>query len=126
MREILFRGKTTETTDGRWIYGNYICAPGNTFVHSICEPDSPYDWYEIDIETIGQYTGFVDTNGKKIFEGDIVAYIGDESDLHVVDYYKGSFHLSNNRIGYGTFFGTNFEHKIIGNIHDNPELLEEK
>ena len=120
MREILFRGKTTETTDGRWIYGNYICAPGNTFVHSICEPDLPYDWYEIDIETIG----FIDTNGKKIFEGDVVLYVDNDDDVCIVEYSQGAFWLSNHDIGYSTMFEPGSEYKIVGNIYDNSENAE--
>lgn len=132
MREILFRGKVT---DGSWIYGNYIYAPGNVEVHSICDPDFPYDWYEVNRHTLEQYTGLIDKNDTKIFEGDIVrtkygrlcivAWFSSDAcvgwDLIPVDTVENICHKKCSD-SYDIYKKDNLE--VIGNIHDNPELMK--
>ena len=115
MREILFRGKWKNS--GEWVYGNLfnpdkadtptqICI--GTYIARTC--------YEIDPETVGQYTGLTDKNGRKIFEGDIMRNAG-----NVVEFYGGGFCINGDSpLSYWT--GT----EVIGNIYDNPELLEVK
>ncbi len=124
MREILFRGKDIA---GNWHYGtplifteDYVCM---TAPHTYNKAVIP--------ETIGQYTGLTDKNGKKIFEGDIVA-----GAVHWLERYKngvvsfrdGSFGLIWYRGDVEQFnpFTSmcNVEYEVIGNIHDNPELLK--
>ena len=133
MREILFRGKTS---DGNWITGNYIHAPGNEFKHNICSPDSPYDWYEVKPETVGQYIGVTDANNVRIFEGDIVRETSEGPYIYVVVYRNSSFcviALTDYRPGkdyYGSIddseFGISVDewYEVVGNIYDNPELVE--
>ena len=134
MREILFRGKPMD--DNEWIYGGALH-------QTDCYGDKVDRWFIIDgtetndysigypeiviPETIGQYTGLSDKNGKKIFEGDIVLYNGEK---HIVVF----------EIRGGTgYFGIKIDHietwrfclsvpaklmEVIGNIYDNQELVE--
>lgn len=129
MREILFRGKRTD--NGEWVCGNliidhdlekyYICG-FKYFTADYALQREEFN-YEVDPETVGQYTGFTDKNGVKIFEGDIVRERGGES-------YQGYYEIDNVLIVeipdtlVNFVIGCDCEYKIIGNIHDNPELLE--
>lgn len=127
MREILFRGKPLGKLHGKFIYGSLgvidtaLCAIYHCFEFEADEMQL------VDIGTVGQYTGLTDKNGKKIFEGDILKNI--ESGRIVAICYSGcSFCYSHN----GTIYGIDDsetglemnEWEVIGNIHDNPELLE--
>lgn len=133
MREILFRGKRVD--NGKWITGYY-------FHYETCHEhfiitDMSYDMpvmEQVIPETVGQYTGLTDKNGKKIFEGDIIAIDEDSIYYHTaagpVRTYKGmwvSFYLpdAHGRDCYDELYRINSEREVIGNIHDNPELLQE-
>lgn len=134
MREILFRGKQMD--DNEWIYGGalhqtdcYGMKVDRWFIIDGTETNDYDIGYPIRVipETIGQYTGLTDKNGKKIFEGDIVRYNGEK---HIV--------VFETRGGTG-YFGIKIGHietwgfcpsipanlmEVIGNINDNPELVE--
>ena len=135
MRQILFRGKTL---DGRWVCGDLWQRPyaenGVTIV-SFMEDTGTTGGLEVIPETVGQYTGLKDKNGQRIFEGDIVAFLGirwDGPDGDRVDYvgivrYSDEHTSFNFEISNG-LQATTFEAddvKVIGNIHDNPELMGE-
>lgn len=163
MREIEFRGKDIET--GKWVFGD---------LHTLC--DKPHIHTDISKfpyagkrsfvipETIGQFTGLLDKNGKKIFEGDILRVreyenllmneFSDNADrfgmfaleeirgklkveyVSPVVFLDGSFQISTHDNDFDMFlaclFGDmkrsspSFEFEVIGNIHDTPELLENK
>ncbi|EAC5011921.1 hypothetical protein GX68_08730 [Listeria monocytogenes] len=97
------------------------------------------DWYSFDDVVLIQYTGLKDKNGKKIFEGDIVAF--SEDDFHVfnsqVEYFSedgypafdikvpSTYYFDSNVFSEVSMSGL-YEIEVIGNIHENPELLEAK
>ena len=131
MREILFRGK--RTINGDWVYGYFV--RGNerkSLRDSIFVYDSEtqsFNDYEINQSTLGQYTGLTDKNGKKIFEGDIVKTdkFSEPNKQYIIKYdlQFGAF-IGQDRynVYFVTFDGDSGDFEIIGNIHDNPELLE--
>jgi hypothetical protein len=120
MREILFRGKAASG----WVYGSPH--PGKESGHVILfDKGSPlqmvFDWVYVDSETIGQYTGLKDKNGVKIFEGDIVRINQSFIEIGTVEWEGTAFVLNEMILDY--YYRPHIE--VIGNIHDNPELLEE-
>ena len=133
MREILFRGKRKD--NGEWVEG-YFCGKYNeTFFSPAKESaqiiDKDLYWHEVIPETVGQYTGLTDKNGKKIFEGDIIHCVSkfDSADMVVV-FECGQFrrilaekyHEHQTNVGY---YDINcFAKEVIGNMHDNLELLK--
>ena len=131
MREILFRGKRVD--NGEWVYG-LLCRVGDTYANIV--EKSTEVMCTVLTNTIGQSTGLTDKNGRKIFEGDIIhleysqvffggVYFGEYS--AEVSYKEGCFITDG--INNGDEIETplsgfnNDEVEIIGNIHDNPELL---
>lgn len=141
-REIIFRGKRVD--NGEWVYGDLVhskrCLDGVTTHHSLIGVDM--DFFEVIPETVGQFTGLTDKNGKEIFEGDILNKIETDYDLWEQNEYEGDepFHVTKTDVAtmdrlprfwmVSEEFGyegddlespTNWE--VIGNIHDNPELL---
>ena len=121
MRDILFRGKRAD--NGEWVEGADIMH--KTVRGELCIADVGTDWVSVIPETVGQYTGLKDKNGKKIFEGDTV-WFGDEKERGVV-YFDNS--CSRFAVRFDTFDAA-FDHlysnelEIIGNVHDNHELME--
>lgn len=134
MREILFRGKRLD--NGEWVYGNF-CMDALEQTRGLCGLDGfirryntdtkRMEMYEVDRETIGQYTGLVDKNGRRIFEGGIVKSI-ETKKTGVVQFFPehSAFMVwckSSNEVGF--LYECTSIAEVIGNIHDNPELLEE-
>jgi uncharacterized phage protein (TIGR01671 family) len=129
MRTIKFRGKTT--ANGHWVYGSLIDYGDNTFAirNSKSQP-----W--VQAETVGQFTGLLDLNGKEIYEGDIITVNGryprvvlwDKMSwaLMPCEHYHDEYFWVMNLQHPGNDWWEEFSDKmeIIGNIHDNPELLK--
>lgn len=126
MREILFRGKRVDNVE--WVYGNFFKDSYGWI--GIFERAEAINAYKVIPGTVGQYTGLTDLNGTKIFEGDILsAHLDDlfpENETRgVVVYRHSEFCLMQKDDMYDDFkdgFEKMFE--VIGNIYDNPELLE--
>jgi hypothetical protein len=119
MRDIEFRGKRKDT--GEWVYGDlYQGERTQIFLRS------PSYFLPVSLETVGQYAGLRDKNGVKIFEGDWIK--DDENRIFLIDW-------NNSFLGWLADGGSEgvllsdlndgYYIEVIGNIHDNPELLEE-
>lgn len=137
MREILFRGKRKD--NGEWVEGNLVrdAKRQRYFIMHllITIPSGHYieDEYEVIPETVGQYTGLKDKDGRKIFEGDVVHY--ELAHMSESGYPYKDAKYNHPKVGPVVFTGQCFlplaycvEDTILisGNIHDNPELLEVK
>ena len=133
MREILFRGKSRTT--GKWFQGDLVTIAHKRFI------DDDIDRERVNPATVGQYTGITDKNGKKIFEGDIVKAddyifevkfgkcggVANAEDFGYMGFYLEPYSESTKLSAkYGLrndiCYFTNID--VIGNIHDNPELLK--
>lgn len=135
MREILFRGK--RCNENEWAYGFYVKADRHWHergVHKdwiVCGAISNGGWfnmqdkYAVKPETLGQYTGLKDKDGKWIFEGDVVRGIDRlNKGLKIYGYIShenGSFVIVGDFMTHYRWL--DYEVEIIGNIHDNPELI---
>ena len=123
MREILFRGKRTD--NGTWTCGYLFCTWERAYLCWGTTNSVPI-MEEVIPETVGQYTGLTDKNGKKIFEGDIVTgYFNHEKIVGYI-FYGGNAQFFIQRDG---IYGIGLDNsdcwlEVIGNIHDNPELLK--
>lgn len=128
MREILFRGKRFD--NGDWVFGDLIREKWGYQVVTSSGNGYSRKNYVITEETIGQYTGLKDKNGKRIFEGDIISFFnwgGNVLKRAVVwDPQLGRFSVFIDgalSVGVNPISGP---HKVIGNIHDNPELMKDE
>lgn len=140
MREIKFRGKSKGT--GRWLYG-WLFQHGSKARSLMCISctaeisfKDALDYYEVDQETIGQFTGLTDCNGNYIYEGDIICSMidGTRPVYHVVFWDDRSASFRARLVKQGKPFDCcgifqdwidKFNKEIIGNVYDNKEFLEE-
>ena len=129
MREIKFRAKEI-SSKGKWRVGDLHITATKPHIHGLSNK------YLIKIKTIGQFTGLRDKNGREIYEGDIIRSFGSKGEpiIHYLLYdneeagfvaiLKGS---AKGDFGYGRCYQqwiTECEKEVIGNIHDDPELLK--
>lgn len=144
MRKILFRGKRID--NGEWVYGFYANIPEH-HIDKLSGKDCIVSinnglLMEVIPETVGEYTGLKDKNGKKIFEGDIVKLTDKSFDYKwkaVVEFGNpngnyswgwqlsplGKVDINTDILCWVEMEETGAFCEIIGNIHDNPELLQE-
>lgn len=132
MREILFRGKTIVT--GRWIEGllwKKKYDSNKIFISYFPDKDDNEDALVVDPETVCQFTGLLDKNGVKIFEGDICRNIKNEEIVSVRWHGTMAGYVWNKRrednkylYNFGELFRVYDKYEVIGNIFDNPELME--
>ena len=130
MREIEFKGISENTHD--WVYGSLIYSTMENQYY-IAEHNEEELQYPVFAETVGQYTGLKDKNGKQIFEGDIITCINTTRQGYNIGQKMCGF-IEYEKYGCYWFCKNNFQHyndwvfaddiEVIGNIHDNPELLE--
>lgn len=132
MREIKFRGKDCS---GKWRYGAYIPTEFTQW-----QEPSIFDGHhraEVDGETLGQYTGYNDSDGTEVYEGDILDFTSYGIDggfndhfCNVVKFYMGTWQIeADKEVTYNLAWLLTkdfFKAKVIGNIYDNPKLLEAK
>nr|DAY89094.1 MAG TPA: YopX protein [Caudoviricetes sp.] len=146
MREYLFRGKRLD--NGEWVEGSlltctrinkgkvYICPETNVCEVNMEDEGKIIDvglnfgcWYEVDPETVGQFTGLTDKNGRKIFEGDVLSWVDwkgikrSSCVQYDAEWNRFCVRLSGaESIGVNRHLSSDIE--VIGNRWDNPELLE--
>ena len=136
MRQIEFRGKRKE--DGKWVYGYlvkvrelicYILPGSSRFYYSNKTAIMVFDKYEVEPKTVGQFSGYIDTKGNKVYEGDLLLIPHNDyirEGIHVVHYYEGRFMTSS--ILFKDFDTANKNNldwildrgaTVIGNIHES-------
>lgn len=139
MREIKFKGKVVNhdpmtNPENGWVEGYYLQDLDNGVVkHYIF--NCPMKW-EVIPETLGQFTGMYDKNGKEIYEGDIVKWVitqmcvdenggykeYDSDEIDVIEWHNDALYLGE-YCAVGFTYESEDYAEIIGNVHDNPELL---
>ena len=148
MREILFRGQTRKYGEkvrmgdgqklpGHWVYGGVLQGAGSNSIiyggENVNDPGENFDKWCVHTDTLGQFTGKTDKNGKKVFENDIIV-ICYETDGEEFSETKKVRYNEKECCWYPMRWEECCEHcdhytevksiEVIGNIHDNPELLE--
>lgn len=120
MREILFRGQTIyKSKNNAWYKGSLITeSEGAKIVYDTTDKNG---WEYVIPKTVGQYTGLKDKNGNKIFEGDVLRVL---AGVEAYGVYEFDMNIAVKDIRDLTMFENADTLEIVGNIHDNPELLK--
>ena len=124
MRTIKFRGKSILTDE--WLYGDLVHSADNKRFGILVNDKDSYDECEVAPETVGQFIGLYDYDGKEIYEGDILEFDEFTAEVRFV---RGVFAFLANGDLDDELCGdcrTDLFAKVIGNIHDNPKLLKEE
>ena len=150
MRDVIFRGKRVD--NGEWVEGFFVERIDRLALIPKCyilvqeedtsgitgEPtgylNTEFSWYEVIPETVGQYTGLTDKNGKMVFEGDVIFckkhidgnFVDAFIEFGFVEMKYGAFGLHRRQGFYRPFkdWLEDYELEVIGNIHDNKEILD--
>ena len=129
MRTIKFRGKRVD--NGEWVYGYLLRMRGVSYIYPY-HAHNGETIYEVIPDTVGQFTGLHDKNGKEIYEGDVIRSDGYSGARHYVGYRKEeamfvAFIIGTTPQDYCGVYQhwiDDFNKEVIGNIYDNPELLK--
>lgn len=127
MREIKFRGKRLD--NGEWIEGDLLRMNGHWFIFLDPAPEG-IDKYAVDPATVGEFTGLKDKNGKEIYEGDVMEIPETDFNAEIIGrvlFEEDAYYIIPLRGGH--LWGLHWslrkhDAKIIGNLHDNLELLK--
>jgi uncharacterized phage protein (TIGR01671 family) len=127
MREIKFRG--WHVTDG-WVYGYYVLDnDGNSLIYGIDPDDGSWGAWIVEPNSIGQYTGIEDNRGKPLWEGDIIKNKHGEKYVIVWDDVSCGFRAAADGDKKTNYTPNKYWFEScwkIGNIHENPELINER
>lgn len=138
MDEPMFRGKRTD--DNSWVYGFYFIDERDIEDGFIWR-DVPqiqqrygdhFNYFDVDVNTVGRFTGLVDDRGQKIYEGDIIKSVALDNDHHQrgavtlspIEYFSGNLCLTITYVPYYPFCMSH-DNEVVGNIYDNPEMIPE-
>ena len=127
MREIKFRGRVKNTNKPQWVYG-IVIPPQYSSWEDWTLFDGERRWI-VDPKTVGQFTGICDSEGKEVYEGDIISFpYRRRTETGVVYYVNGGYSVKNKVFLHDDDLRSVMFYKeihVIGNIHDNPELFKE-
>ena len=135
MRNIKFRGKTE---DGRWIHGDFLHAWDSAMIQYEIElnGENTYNAEDVDVDTVGQFTGIFDCKGQEVYEGDLLMNVSNpNSDLLEVCFNEslGLMAMKIHSEKYVTKFNSPFyqiykikysKYEVVGNIHENKQYFE--
>lgn len=123
MREIKFRGNRVD--NGEWVYGYFArFAHGKTPV-ILRDSERGLVDYAVIPDTVGQFTGLLDKNGKEIYEGDVVDFDNYLQGRSCVMFDSGCFRVESTNYTTTLTYHVSLHTHIVGNTHDNPELLKQ-
>ncbi len=121
MREIKFRGRAKEPIPDKWFYGGYVRKGKKRTKHYIVNwNEKNMKLVQVDLKSIGQYTGLVDKNGTEIYEGDIIECLREGNGF--VTKRHGAYGVET-IFGFYPFIEIYGELEVIGNIYEHPHLL---